>query len=247
MKETNKRVVLITGGSRGIGKAMSLMFANNGDIVAVNYLSNEEKAKEVVSEIEKVGGEAMAIKADVSKAVEVSNMVDKIVKQYGSIDVLINNAGHTKDVFLMLMEEKDWDAVMDTNLKGVFNCCKAVSREMIEQKRGVIINVASLSGITGLAGQTNYSAAKAGVIALTKSLSKELAPFGILVNAIAPGMVETEITENLPETTKKKFLDIIPLGRFGKPEEIAGVVRFLASPSATYLTGEVIVVSGGII
>tara|TARA_B100000315_G_scaffold140420_1_gene129469 strand:+ start:582 stop:1325 length:744 start_codon:yes stop_codon:yes gene_type:complete len=246
MKEKNKRVVLVTGGSRGIGETISLLFSSKGDIVAVNYLSNEEKAKEVVSKIEKTGGEAIAIKADVSKAAEVFNMVNKVIKQYGRIDVLINNAGNTRDVFLMLMDEKDWDAVLDTNLKGVFNCCKAVSREMIDQKRGIIINVSSLSGITGLAGQTNYSAAKAGVIAFTKSLSKELAPFGILVNAIAPGMVETEITENLPETAKKKFLDLIPLGRFGKPEEIAGVVHFLASPSAAYLTGEVIVVSGGI-
>ena len=247
MKEKNKRVVLVTGGSRGIGESISLLFAGKGDIVAVNYLSNEKKAKEVVSKIEKTGGEAMLVKADVSKAVEVFNMVNMIVKQYGRIDVLVNNAGNTRDVLLMLMEEKDWDVVMDTNLKGIFNCCKAVCREMIEQKRGVIINMTSLSGITGLAGQTNYSAAKAGVIAFTKSLSKELAPFGILVNAIAPGMVETEMTENLPETKKRKLLEMIPLGRFGKPEEIAGIVHFLASPSATYLTGEVIVASGGII
>jgi len=240
------RIVLVTGGSRGIGKSISHMFACNGDIVVVNYLSNEKAAKAVVSDIEKAGGEAIAIKADVSKINEVSEMVDKVIKRYGRIDVLVNNAGITKNGFLMLMEENNWDQVMDTNLKGVFVCCKTVSRYMIERKKGIIVNVASLSGITGLEGQTNYSAAKAGVIAFTKALAKELAPFGILVNAVAPGMIETEMVVDLSETSQKKLLDIIPLRRFGKPEEIASVVYFLASPGASYVTGEVIIASGGI-
>lgn len=241
-----KRIVLVTGGSRGIGRAICLLFGNAGDVVIVNYLSNEINAGEVVSEIKKSGGEAIAVKADVSKAEEVSKMVDAVILQYGRIDILINNAGIAKDGFLMLMDEKDWDVVLDIGLKGVFNCCKAVSRHMFDQKKGVIVNVSSLSGMTGLAGQTNYSAAKGGMIAFTKALAKELAPFGILVNAVAPGVIETDMLADIPEANRKKLLEMIPLKRFGRPEEVAGVVYFLASQGAGYLTGEVIVVSGGI-
>lgn len=240
------RVVLVTGGSRGIGEAISLAFGKNGDAVAVNYNSNREKAESVVSKIKGSGSEAIAIKADVSKIDEVSVMVDTVVEKYGRLDVLVNNAGMAKGGLLMLLGDKDWDNVIDINLKGVFNCCKAVSRQMIAQKKGAIINVSSLSGITGLSGQSDYSAAKGGVIAFTKAIAKELAQFGILVNAVAPGIIDTEMIGDIPDTVKERFLEAIPLKRFGSPEEIAGVVKFLASPEASYITGETIVISGGL-
>jgi len=240
------RVVLVTGGSRGIGEAISLAFGKNGYAVAVNYNSNRGKAESVVSSIKGFGSDAIAIKADVSKIDEVSVMVDMVVEKYGRLDVLVNNAGMAKGGLLMLMGDKDWDDVIDTNLKGVFNCCKAVSRQMIAQKNGAIINVSSLSGITGLSGQSDYSAAKGGVIAFTKAIAKELAQFGILVNAVAPGIIDTDMTMDIPDAVKKRFLEAIPLKRFGSPEEIAGVVKFLASPEASYITGETIVVSGGL-
>lgn len=242
----DKRVVLVTGGGRGIGEAISLAFGKDGDIVIVNYLSNEERAKAVVSKISDAGGEAVAIKADVSQQDEVFRMVDEVMERYGRLDVLVNNAGMAKGGLLMLLDEKDWDSVIDANLKGVFNCCKAVCRQMIAQKNGIIINITSLSGITGLAGQSDYSAAKGGVIAFTKAIAKELAQFGILVNAVAPGVIDTEIIRNIPEALRKRFLEIIPLKRFGRPEEVAGIVKFLASPAASYITGETIVVSGGL-
>ena len=242
----DRRVVLITGGSRGIGEAISLAFGKNGDAVVVNYHSNRERAESVVSRIKDSGSEAIAIKADVSKADEVSRMVDTVVEKYGRLDVLVNNAGMAKGGLLMLMDDKDWDNVIDINLKGVFNCCKAASRQMIAQKNGAIINVSSLSGITGLSGQSDYSAAKGGVIAFTKAIAKELAQFGILVNAVAPGIIDTEMIGDIPDTVKKRFLEAIPLKRFGMPEEVAGVVKFLASPEASYITGETIVVSGGL-
>ncbi|MEK7688852.1 MAG: 3-oxoacyl-ACP reductase family protein, partial [Deltaproteobacteria bacterium] len=218
----------------------------NGDAVVVNYHSNRERAESVVSRIKDSGSEAIAIKADVSKADEVSRMVDTVVEKYGRLDVLVNNAGMAKGGLLMLMDDKDWDNVIDINLKGVFNCCKAASRQMIAQKNGAIINVSSLSGITGLSGQSDYSAAKGGVIAFTKAIAKELAQFGILVNAVAPGIIDTEMIGDIPDTVKKRFLEAIPLKRFGMPEEVAGVVKFLASPEASYITGETIVVSGGL-
>ncbi|MBI3398662.1 MAG: 3-oxoacyl-ACP reductase FabG [Deltaproteobacteria bacterium] len=242
----DKRVVLITGGSRGIGEAISLAFAKNGDIAVVNYLSNKERAEAVVSKIKNFGGEAMAIKADVAKQDEVFKMTDEVVERYERLDVLVNNAGTAKGGLLMLLDEKDWDDVIDANLKGVFNCCKAVIRQMIAQKKGVIINISSLSGVTGLAGQSDYSAAKGGVIAFTKAIAKELAQFGILVNAVAPGLIDTAMIADIPDAVKKRFLEAIPLKRFGRPEEVAGIVKFLASPEAGYITGETIVVSGGL-
>ena len=241
-----KRVVLVTGGGRGIGEAISVIFGKNGDIVVVNYLSNEKRAREVVAKIKEADGEAIALKADISRHDEAFRMVDEIVEKYGRLDVLVNNAGMAKGGLLMLLDEKDWDSVINANLKGVFNCCKAAVRQMIAQKKGIIINVSSLSGITGLAGQSDYSAAKGGVIAFTKAIAKELAQFGILVNAVAPGVIDTEMIGDVPEAIRKKFLEMIPLKRFGKPEEVAGIVKFLASPEASYITGEAIVVSGGL-
>lgn len=241
-----KRVVLVTGGGRGIGEAVSVAFGRDGDIVVVNYLSNEKRAREVVAKIKEADGEAIALKADISRHDEAFRMVDEIVEKYGRLDVLVNNAGMAKGGLLMLLDEKDWDSVINANLKGVFNCCKAAVRQMIAQKKGIIINVSSLSGITGLAGQSDYSAAKGGVIAFTKAIAKELAQFGILVNAVAPGVIDTEMLSDVPEAIRKKFLEMIPLKRFGKPEEVAGTVKFLASPEASYITGETIVVSGGL-
>ena len=230
-----KRVVLVTGGGRGIGEAISVIFGKNGDIVVVNYLSNEKRAREVVAKIKEADGEAIALKADISRHDEAFRMVDDIVEKYGRLDVLVNNAGMAKGGLLMLLDEKDWDSVINSNLKGVFNCCKAAVRQMIAQKKGIIINVSSLSGITGLAGQSDYSAAKGGVIAFTKAIAKELAQFGILVNAVAPGVIDTEMLSDVPEAIRKKFLEMIPLKRFGKPEEVAGIVKFLASPEASYI------------
>ena len=241
-----KRVVLVTGGGRGIGEAISVIFGKNGDIVVVNYLSNEKRAREVVAKIKEADGEAIALKADISRHDEAFRMIDDIVEKYGRLDVLVNNAGMAKGGLLMLLDEKDWDSVINANLKGVFNCCKAAVRQMIAQKKGIIINVSSLSGITGLAGQSDYSAAKGGVIAFTKAIAKELAQFGILVNAVAPGVIDTEMLSDVPEAIRKKILEMIPLKRFGKPEEVAGIVKFLASPEASYITGEAIVVSGGL-
>lgn len=243
---SNSRIVLVTGGSRGIGEAISMSFAKDGDIVVVNYLSNKAQADKVVAKIQDSGGKAVALKADVSRQDEVLRIMDDIVERYRRIDVLVNNAGTTKDGLLMLMSEGDWDCVIDVNLKGVFNCCKAVSRHMIAERSGTIINISSMSGITGLAGQCNYSAAKGGVIAFTKAIAKELAEFGIRVNAVAPGMIDTDITYNIPEKIRAELLEMIPLKRFGTPEEVAGVVKFLASKNADYITGETIVVSGGL-
>ncbi|MBI5970149.1 MAG: 3-oxoacyl-ACP reductase FabG [Deltaproteobacteria bacterium] len=243
---TDKRVVLVTGGSRGIGEAISLSFAANHDTVVINYLSNAGRAKGLVTNIREKGAEAHAICADVSKAEEVNRMIDEVVEKYGRLDVLVNNAGILKGGLLMLLDEKDWDSVIESNLKGVFNCSKAAVRQMISQRSGAIINVSSMSGITGLAGETNYSAAKGGVIAFTKAAAKELAPFGIRVNAVAPGVIATEMINDMPEDIKKRFLDMIPLKRFGAAAEVAGVVRFLASAEASYITGETIIVSGGI-
>lgn len=241
-----KRVVLVTGASRGIGAAISILFGKSGDTVIVNYLSNAERANKVVEEITAAGGTAAALQADVSKSGQATKMIDEVTQKYGRLDVLVNNAGMSRGGLLMLLDEKDWDAVIDSNLKGVFNCCKAASRQMISQKKGVIINMSSMGGITGLAGQSDYCASKGGIIAFTKALSKELAQSGIRVNSVSPGMIETEMTEGLPKPVKDKFLDIIPLKRFGTPDEVAGVVRFLASDDAAYITGENIIVSGGL-
>ncbi|MEK6790624.1 MAG: 3-oxoacyl-[acyl-carrier-protein] reductase [Deltaproteobacteria bacterium] len=241
-----ERVVLITGASRGIGAACAGAFAKNHDICVINYLSNKDKAQEVVAGIEAAGGAAIAIKADVANSTEVAAMIDEVVGRFNRLDVLVNNAGVLRGGLLMLMDEKDWDAVIATNLKGVFNCSKAAVRQMIAQRNGAIINISSMSGITGLAGQTDYSASKGGVIAFTRAAAKELAQFGIRVNAVAPGLIDTDMADEIPENVRQKFLDMIPLKRLGRADEVAGIVRFLASDEASYITGETIAVSGGI-
>jgi len=243
---STQRVVLVTGGNKGIGKAISTAFAANGDAVIINFNKSLDIAKTVLEELLPRNTTISIEQADVSDYRQVKQMINNIVEKYGKIDIVVNNAGIVRDGFLMLMSEKDWNDVIRINLNGVFNCSKAVSEPMISQKSGVIINIASLSGITGLPGQVNYSAAKGGVIAFTKALSKELAPFNIRVNAIAPGVIETEIVDSLNEKIKNNFLNAIPMKRFGKPDEVASVVKFLASQDAAYITGETICVTGGL-
>jgi 3-oxoacyl-[acyl-carrier protein] reductase len=240
------RVVLVTGGSRGIGKAIAAAFASEGDAVIINYLRSTDQAEAIRTELSTMSKAVAIEQADVSDFHQVRKMVQNSIERYGQIDVLINNAGLAKDECIMLMSESDWRDVIDVNLSGVFNCTKAVSGHMISRRRGVIINVASLSGITGLPGQVNYAAAKGGVIALTKALSKELAPFGIRVNAVAPGIIETDMTASLNERARERFLHAIPMRRFGTPLEVASVVKFLASDDASYITGEIICITGGL-
>ena len=236
----------MTGPSRGRGAAWSLAFGSNGDIVVVNYVSNEGRAQDVVERIAAAGGTAVKVKADVGCSADVSRMFDEVEARFGRLDCLVNNAGAARPGLLMLMDEADWDSAITTNLKGVFNCSKAATRQMISARKGSIINISSMSGITGLAGQIPYSAAKGGTIAFTKAAAKELAPFGIRVNAVIPGAIETEMLQDVPEEVRKRWLDMIPLKRMGRPEEVAGIVRFLASDEASYMTGEAITVSGGI-
>lgn len=239
--------VLITGASRGIGRAIALYFAKNGAKVAVNYSGSEAKANEVVEEIKANGGTAFAIKADISSSEDVTNMVKSVIDEFGSLDVLVNNAGITRDNLLMRMKEEDWDAVINTNLKGVFLTTKAVTRQMMKQRNGRIINIASIVGVSGNAGQANYVAAKAGVIGLTKTTAKELSSRGITVNAIAPGFIETDMTGKLEEGIKEDMLRNIPLARFGQPVDIAAAAAFLASDSSSYITGQTLHVDGGMV
>lgn len=242
----SQRVVLVTGGSKGIGKAICKVFIGEGDHVIVNHCKPIDAIEKLREEFSSPQGSFSIEKADVTDYAQIKQMVDNIVKKHGKIDVLINNAGIIKDGYIMLMSAKDWNDVINVNLTGVFHCTKAVSEHMIGQRSGTIINIASLSGITGLPGQTNYSAAKGGVIAFTMALSKELAPFCIRVNTVAPGVIETDIIDSLDKNKRNSYKEHIPLKRFGKPEEVASVVRFLASSEASYITGELIRVSGGL-
>jgi len=237
---------VVTGASRGIGRAIALELAKEGANVVVNYSGSKEKAEEVVEEILKMGQKAIAVQANVADNESVQNLMKTALDEFGSIDILVNNAGITRDNLLMRMKEDEWDDVIETNLKGVFLCTKAVTRQMMKQRSGRIINIASVVGVTGNAGQANYTAAKAGVIGLTKTTARELASRNILVNAVAPGFITTEMTDALPEDVKNTMLTQIPLGKFGQPEHVAKAVVFLASEDAEYITGQVLHVDGGI-
>ncbi len=236
---------LVTGSSRGIGRAVALKFAERGAKVAINFAGNLAKAQEVQQEIEAKGGEALLVQGDVANFEVVADIVKKIVDAWGTVDILVNNAGITRDNLLIKMSEADFDAVISTNLKGVFNCTKAVTKLMMKQRGGRIINMASVVGLTGNAGQANYAAAKAGIIGFTKSSARELAPRGITVNAIAPGFIDTDMTAAIPEKIKADILTKIPFGKMGSPEDVADAAAFLASEQAAYITGQVICVDGG--
>lgn len=239
--------VLVTGASRGIGRAIALELASQGAHVAVNYAGSEERAQAVVEEIKQFGVKSFKVQADVANAANVKEMVKEVNHQFGHIDILVNNAGITKDNLLMRMKEEEFDQVIDTNLKGTFLCMKAVSRHMMKQRSGKIINVASIVGVSGNPGQANYVAAKAGVIGLTKSVAQELASRNVLVNAVAPGFIATDMTDALTEEQQEVILSLIPLAKLGTPEDVAKVVRFLASDDANYITGQTIHIDGGMV
>ena len=239
------KVALVTGASRGIGRAIALKLAAEGAAVVINYHGSMEKAKEVKAEIESDGGIAEIMQCNVADYQATEAMIRKVTDDFGRLDILVNNAGITRDGLLMKMSEEDYDTVLDTNLKGTFHCIRFAARQMLRQRGGRIINLSSVSGILGNAGQANYSASKAGVIGLTKSAARELASRGITVNAVAPGFIETDMTAVLPEKVKEASVSQIPLGKFGSPEQVASAVAFLASDSARYITGQTIHVDGG--
>ena len=241
------KTAVVTGASRGIGRAIALKLAQDSANVVVNYSGSQAKAEEVVAEIKALGQQAIAVQANVADADEVKALMGAAMDAFGSIDILVNNAGITRDNLLMRMKEDEWDSVMATNLKGVFLCTKAVARQMMKQRAGRIINVASIVGVAGNAGQANYVAAKAGVIGLTKTTAKELAARNILVNAVAPGFIATDMTEELPQDVKDAMLTQIPLAKLGQPEDVANVVAFLASEGANYMTGQTLHIDGGMV
>jgi 3-oxoacyl-[acyl-carrier protein] reductase len=239
------KVALVTGAAQGIGKAIALLLARNGADMVVSDI-NLEKAEETAKEIRAIGPKAMAIKVDVANLSDVERMVTGILEKLAKIDILVNNAGITRDKLILRMTEEDWDVVLGVNLKGTFNCTKAVVRHMAKQRSGKIVNIASVVGEMGNAGQANYSASKAGVIGLTKTIAREYAQRGINVNAIAPGYIETPMTEALPEKAKEELKKLIPMERLGKPEDVAEAVLFLVSEESSYVTGQVLNVNGGI-
>ncbi len=241
------KVALVTGASRGIGRAIALRLAQEGAAVALNYAGNVKAAEAVQQEIEGAGGKAILVQADVADGEAVKAMIGKVTEAFGSIDILVNNAGITRDGLLLRMKEADWDAVINTNLKGIFHCTKLVSKLMMKKRSGRIVNMASVVGITGNAGQANYAAAKAGVIGFSKSIAKELASRGITVNMVAPGYIETDMTAVLPDKVREAMTTTVPLGRGGKPEDVANAVLFLVSDEASYITGQVLHVDGGMV
>ena len=245
VKELQGKVALVTGGGRGIGKAICLELGRNGATVLVNYNGSEQRANEVVDEIKKNGGDAYAYKCNVADYTECEALIKTILENHAKVDILVNNAGITRDNLIMRMSEADYDAVLDTNLKGAFNTIKHLSKNFLKLRAGKIINISSVSGVMGNAGQANYSASKAGLIGLTKSIARELSSRNICVNAVAPGFVATDMTDALPEEALEKAKQTIPLGRVGQAEDIANAVAFLASNRADYITGQVLCVDGG--
>jgi len=239
------KVALVTGAAQGIGRAVALVLARNGADIVVSDI-NLEKAEETAKEIEGIGPKAMAIRVNVANPGDVEGMVDAVLERFGRIDILVNNAGIARDKLILRMTEEDWDAVLNINLKGTFNCTKAVVKQMSKQRSGKIVNIASVSGEMGNPGQANYSASKAGVIGFTKTIAREFAQRGINVNAIAPGYIQTPMTEALPEKAKEELKRMIPVERLGQPEDVAEAVLFLVSESSSYITGHVLNVNGGI-
>jgi 3-oxoacyl-[acyl-carrier protein] reductase len=243
--ELKSKVALVTGAGRGIGRAIALQLANAGTRVAINYNASAAAAEALVAEIAESGGEALAIKADISRLEEATALVEQVLAQWGQLDILVNNAGITRDNLLLRMKEDEWDRVIEVNLKGCFNCCKAAIRPMSRARQGSIINIASVVGLRGNAGQANYAAAKAGIIGLTRSLAREMGSRAIRVNAVAPGFIDTDMTSVLPAQLKERMLEAIPLGRVGTGDDVARLVEFLAGSGAAYITGQVIAVDGG--
>nr|WP_295972012.1 3-oxoacyl-[acyl-carrier-protein] reductase [uncultured Bacillus sp.] len=241
------KIALVTGASRGIGREIALELARQGANVVVNYAGSEKKAHEAVAEIQQMDREAFAVQCDVSNSEAVASMIKETIDHFGRLDILVNNAGITKDNLLMRMKEEEWDQVLNINLKGVFLCTKAVTRQMMKQRSGRIINISSVVGASGNPGQANYVAAKAGVIGLTKTSAKELAARGITVNAVAPGFITTEMTDQLTDDIKQEMLKAIPLAQFGEAKDIANAVAFLASDESRYITGQTIHVNGGML
>jgi len=240
------KVAVVTGGARGIGRGIALRLAAEGACVVVNYQGNQTAADEVVSQIEAAGGQAMAAQADVRDPAQAQALIDTAKDAYGRVDILVNNAGTTRDTLIMRMSEEDWDVVLDTNLKGTFNCIKAATRQMMRQRYGRIVNITSVAGLVGNAGQVNYASAKAGLIGLTKTVAKELGSRGITCNAVAPGFVRTDLTASLPDDLIQQAVDRTPLGRVGTAEDMAAAVAFLSSDEASFITGQVLAVDGGL-
>jgi len=247
MFDLSGKAALVTGGSRGIGRAISLALAAQGASVAVNYASNAQAAAEAVQQIESCGGKAVAVQGDVAQAADAKRLVDETIAAFGALHILVNNAGLTQDELLLRMSEEQWDRVLDVDLRGAFLCTKAALRPMIRQRWGRIINIASVAGLVGNAGQANYAAAKAGLIGFTKSVAKEVASRNVTANAIAPGLVRTEMTAGLTEAQQQAVVGLVPLGRWATPEEIAPAAVFLASEESGYVTGSVLAVDGGLV